>query len=64
MSFILFEGKIYTKSRIGRVWKNGTSVFCMYDGDSILLKKYTDECQAALGLKYMLYQLGKLKEWI
>jgi hypothetical protein len=62
--WILFEGQNLEKNKVKEVWREGPKLYCDYNGDIVLLNHYSDEVEAELGLKYLLYRLGRASGWI
>lgn len=61
---ILFERNNLEKDKLEGVWHEGSDFYCKYDGKIILLNHYPDDEEAGLGLKCLLYKLGRISQWI
>ena len=63
-NLLLFEGKTFSASSIGRVERRGNTIWAEIDGNLRIIACYHDEDWAALGEKYLLYRLGRMLRWI
>jgi len=58
---ILLEGRVLKKQKIGRIWIENNNIFCIYEGQPMLLKEFEYPDWAEFILKnFFLPQLGRV----
>jgi hypothetical protein len=64
MSQIFFEGKEFDGLSLGKIWTDGCRVIANINATIMVLAVYAFEDWAQLGGQYLLYKIGKRKQWI